>query len=180
MWHPCKETHMPRTHKMPGKKQLLETRLWIVIIEYIYILSLAGSVHLRICQLLGRPVVLTLVAHWNHLRSFKDCLRLTQASKVWKLVLSESVAQLWLWTPALDCAFLEGARFLSLYPLECHARKQLLIEIGDTVLKVPTGSSYGRVESTWALTPKKSVFASQFCLFRGCVTLDTTGCLRHL
>lgn len=42
MWHPCKETHMPTTHKMPGKKQLLETRLWIVIIEciYIYIYSL--------------------------------------------------------------------------------------------------------------------------------------------
>ena len=76
----------------------------------------------------------------------------------------------------MNCMWLciKGARFLSLHPLECHAREQLLIEIGDTVLKVPTESSYGRVESTWALTSKK------ICLCLSIVTLDTTGCLRYL
>ena len=135
MWHPCKEIRMPRTHKMPGKKQLLETRLWIVIIECIYILSLAGSVHLQICQLLGRPVVLTLAAHWNHLRSSKDCLRLTQASKVWKLILSGSVVQLWLWTPALDCAFLEGQDFYLCTPQSAMPENNCWLKLGTQCWK---------------------------------------------
>lgn len=134
---------------------------------------------LQMCQLPGRPVGLTLAAPWNLLRSFKDHLRLAQASRVFKLAQGESSEQLGLRTPALDREFLEGQNFYLCTPPECHSREQLLIETGNTWLKVLTESSYGRVEITWALTSKICLCLSVL-LFSSCVTLDTTGCLSHL
>lgn len=114
------------------------------------------------CQLLVDQLFPSWLAHWSHLGSFKEHLRcVAQASRDLKLAQGDSNEHLgWkkslLWTLSSW-----GQDFHLCTSLEHHATEHsLLIETRDTKMKVLTVSSYGRMENTWALTSKTSVFAS--------------------
>lgn len=80
-----------------------------------------------------------LFSPWLHIGIIWGVLKIVwgwpRTSRVWKLVLSESVEQLWLWTPALDCEFLEGQDFYLWTPWSAMPENNCWLKLGTQCWK---------------------------------------------
>lgn len=160
MWHPCKETHMPTTHKMPGRSNYWKQGWWIVIIEciYIYILPLAGSVCIYEYDSF---LIDQLFLPWLHIRIIWGFLKI-----VWGWPRPQKFEN-WFWvnllhscgcgTPALDRAFLEGQDVCLCTPgVPCQ--NNCWLKLGTQCWKSPQRAAISewKVHGLWR--QKKSVF----------------------